>query len=443
MNFPEPMQSRSRWADGVMLGLIFAFGLTLRLAYIAITPGDPREGEQDPHYYALIARNLLEGRGFIELQARAYRPPAFPALLALISAIFGPSFSAAQAVMAVCGALHPVLLALWARALATPRVGYFAAWLAAIHPQFLRYPQTLYAEPFYFFILAAAMWLLLRGLRISSLPQVALSGAVFGIGALTREVTLMMPLFLGLWFWFNRPDKKEAARHRWQGARSTRMWCIFSLSMAAVVLPWTARNYVLFKSLVPISTNSGINFYIGNNPDANLTPDFSDPNFWKLAPGVDWRDGAGELEAHRRGLREGLHYIAAHPARSAQKSVQRAALLWTPPLGGLDGTSRSTVLLRAFWLAFTLMTWGFALYGLWRTRSAWRMLALPLLVIIGFSLPYVLTYVDARYRLPMESFLLFYSALGLDALWQWRGAFARRSKPQTRIKAAGYGRQQA
>ncbi len=425
----EQLSQQQRRLDFVVLALIFGVGLALRLAYIAVTPGDPTQSNQDPHYYALIAQNLNAGRGYAELSARAYRPPAFPFLLSLIYAVFGAKVGAAQVVVAVFGALHPVLLALWARILSTRRVGYLAGGLAAIHPQFLRYPQMLYSEAFYFFILALATLLLLRALRSGSTAQLVLAGLSFGAAALTREITLVMPLLVGLWFWLNRPSAARNAAHRehneprpvlWQGTRSARAWWVFSLSMALAVVPWTARNYRIFHALVPISTNAGINFYMGNNAKSTATPDFSDPDFWKLAPGVSWREGAGELEAHQKGFREGLHYVAAHPAQSLGRYARKAVIFWTPPLGGFGGLPRSAALIRGVWLVFTLLTWGLALYGLWVTRRAWRLLALPILVVVTFSLPYVASYVDTRYRLPLEGFLLFYTALGLEAMLQRR-----------------------
>jgi hypothetical protein len=36
----------------------------------------------------------------------------------------------------------------------------------------------------------------------------------------------------------------------------------------AVVAPWTWRNWRAFGELVPIATNGGVNFWMGNNPNA-------------------------------------------------------------------------------------------------------------------------------------------------------------------------------
>jgi len=41
---------------------------------------------------------------------------------------------------------------------------------------------------------------------------------------------------------------------------------------------------------------------------------------------------------------------------------------------------------------------------------------LPLLVMICFSLPYILTFTDTRYRLPMEGLAIFYAMVGVELL---------------------------
>ena len=99
--------------------------------------------------------------------------------------------------------------ALWVRQLSTRRIGYFAGVAVAIHPQFIRYPQTLYSESFYLFLLFAGMTLLMTALRRRSLVVAVLTGVTFGLGALTRETTLMMPAIVGLWL---LPGRKAFSR---------------------------------------------------------------------------------------------------------------------------------------------------------------------------------------------------------------------------------------
>ncbi len=74
--------------------------------------------------------------------------------------------------------------------------------------------------------------------------------------------------------------------------------------------------------------------------------------------------------------------------------------------------------MRFMWLVFYVFTLGFGAYGfakLWRAPAR-KLIQLPLLVMICFSIPYVLTFTDTRYRLPMEGFAIFYAMVGVEML---------------------------
>jgi 4-amino-4-deoxy-L-arabinose transferase-like glycosyltransferase len=376
-------------------------GLALRLAYIALLRGAPETHTEDPYYYSLIARHLIEGKGYLEIAAHAYRPPAYPWLLAGIYAVAGANLFVARLVLATLGALSAVCATLWVRQLSTQRIGYFAGFTVAVYPQFVRYPQTLYSEAFYLFLLFLGMALLLTALRRSSLLVAVLTGVTFGLAALTRETTLIMPAIVGLWLLLARKDFSRSA---------AKVWLVMAAATILTVLPWTVRNYFVLRTFVPIATNSGINFYIGNNPAATGLPD------WRLAPGVAWKDGANEVEAHRAGLQQGLGYVRGHIALTVGMWFKKVWLLWRPPVYGYEGLSLSVAAMRFMWLIFYLLTLAFGAFGfvrLWHSPAR-RVVLLPLLVMICFSIPYVLTFTDTRYRLPMEGFAIFYAMIGFE-----------------------------
>ena len=50
------------------------------------------------------------------------------------------------------------------------------------------------------------------------------------------------------------------------------------LSAAAVISPWTLRNYRVHGEWILISSNGGINFWIGNNEQA--TGEFIEPPYF-------------------------------------------------------------------------------------------------------------------------------------------------------------------
>jgi 4-amino-4-deoxy-L-arabinose transferase-like glycosyltransferase len=384
-----------------MLCGIFLAALALRLMYIFLVPHEPEPPMDDRHYYFITAQHILEGKGIMQLRSFAYQPPLFPALEAGVFAVFGLNNTLAVEVMlALFSALQCVLLALWASSLATRRVGYIAGAWAALYPQFIRYPQTRYSEAFYMFMLALGIWLVVRALQNGSWRRFLLAGAVCGLGALTREASVfLLPIVAG-WFWLG---------HKSLPPNLANSFLVFAAGMILVIAPWTVRNWFVLNAFVPISTNGGVNFYMGNNPDA-------DGRFvWKLAPGVDWQDGANEVFANKQGFREGLKYVAENPGRTVQMWFKKAWYLWEPP-SLAKSTSNLELVFRLGWLVFYLAMAVLAVYGFLRLGAAWRSVSFVLLTIVFMSLPYIATYATSRYRLPMESVLLFYSALGVEFL---------------------------
>jgi hypothetical protein len=50
---------------------------------------------------------------------------------------------------------------------------------------------------------------------------------------------------------------------------------LIGVVLVAMMLPWVVRNYVQFHSLIPVSTNSGVNLLLGNSPltQPNIKPE--------------------------------------------------------------------------------------------------------------------------------------------------------------------------
>jgi 4-amino-4-deoxy-L-arabinose transferase-like glycosyltransferase len=386
---------------------IFLLALLLRLVYIFVVPHEPEPPMDDRHYYALTAQQILAGNGILQNRAYAYQPPVFPVLEAGVFALFGVNnTTAVEIVLAFFGALQCVFLALWAKELATERVGLLAGLWAAAYPQFIRYPQTRYSEAFYMCLIALGLWALTRALRNRSAWLVAVAGAVFGLSALTREVSLFFIPVIACWFWTGRRNLPEGL---------PRYLATFVLGMALVITPWTIRNWLVLRTFAPISTNGGINFYIGNSPRAEGRYNREVPFDWFVVPGVEWNDGAAEVEANKRGFAEGLKYVKEYPGRALKRWGNNAYYLWEPP-SLTKAKSGKELVLRLGWLIFYLAMFGFGVYGLYRLGGRWRSVSLGLFGLLFLSFPYFITYADTRYRLPAESVFIFYTAVGLDFL---------------------------
>jgi len=384
---------------------LFIVALLLRVAYVLAVPGPTYFHDMtggDPLYFAMIADNIVAGHGFLEKKARAYRPPVYPTVMAGCFALWGDRTLPVQLLLCLCGALHAVLTVLWCRCLIPPRAASCAGWMVALYPQFVRYPQTGYGEPLFLALLALVLWRLLFAAQAGRARQAWGAGLLCGVAALTRETALAVPIAYLLWVAVNRQALP----------RPGRTWLAFSVGCALAILPWTIRNYVVLDAFIPISTNGGVNVYLGNNPRA--APIHVD---WYVVPGVQWDDGANEVEANRQGMAAGLRYIREHPGRTAWMALVKLWCLWRPPWYDFDRGGLTEHLFRSVWLVCYLALLALSGRGLWRSRARWRALALPAWLILGFCAAIVLTKAETRYRLPIIAVLVCYAGLGLG---DWR-----------------------
>lgn len=266
-----------RWP---ILLLLFA-GLLLRLWLISITPLDPRfSNADDGDFYRRALRLAVTGQ-YID-DAWLIRPPlhvfffAIWLKLALVAGLpqYGVLF--VQIAQAIIGTLTILAGYAVARRLFTSELAgiLFGGFLALWFP-FVEQPTVLFSELLYLFLFLVHVWLLLRfgqgkhsvgepgsptppssaSEQSGSLTNLALSGLVLGAAALTRSPALYSLAFVLLWLLL-----RPGATRNWPAL--IRQGLLVVACCLAVVLPWTARNYLVYERLIPVDTLGQINLWL-------------------------------------------------------------------------------------------------------------------------------------------------------------------------------------
>jgi tetratricopeptide (TPR) repeat protein len=192
--------------------------------------------------------------------------------------------------------------------------------------------------------------------------------------------------------------------------------------------PCWIHNYFIARDPVFLSAHSGINFWIGNNPDANGYPRFP--------PGLH----AGQAAMLQDSI-TAAEEAAGHPLKRADVSRYWSAkaknYIATQPLAWFKLLS---VKLFNFWSAFRYddlsivtslrehrvilpgLSFGLvAAFGLpgmivvWRSRKTARWVIAAVLLHMAALMP---VFVTERYRLPIVPGLLVCAAVGLTVFWQ-------------------------
>jgi hypothetical protein len=381
---------------------VCAVAVGIRLHALWHLPPEVWGGSENERVAAALAR----GRGWCDAFAAGTGPtahvaPLYPLLLSGIYRLCGtyqtPAGRLAQASLAIAGStLVVLLLPLLARSLGlSVGAGWAAAFVAAWLPANLCNEATGSHEQ----IVATLALFGLVAVCLRLQHENWSGRRALGTAALVvAVVTLLAPNFLLV------PALFFLAEGWWRsGERRRILRC--GLTLLAVVLvtvlPWLVRNYVVLGGLVPLRSNLGLELAAGNRPDADgytYTAGFHEMHPFYSAAERARLVRVGELAYMKDKQREALGWIAARPGGFAWLTLRRAFLFWfTPDERWYTLDFRLRLSARVYGLLGLAML-AELLRLLRRGHPAGRLLACTLL---GVGLPYFVTHVEMRYRLPI------------------------------------------
>jgi tetratricopeptide (TPR) repeat protein len=385
----------------------------------------------DGEYHNEWAQQILHGDFWG--QDVYFRAPLYPYFLALLYKISGSSIAFAVFVQHLLGAASCGLVYGLARQFFRAHVALLAGVLAALYWPLVYFEGDLLIVTLIIFLDLVAFILLVRSTRSMRLSLAVSAGLVLGMSAIARpNILILLPLI---------PFVYAAGREKiHDGKTGTRFWLRRTVLVYAgatlVILPVLIRNYVVGHDIVPIASQGGVNFYIGNNPQSDGRT--------AVVPGTRWdwwggyEDAVHMAETARgRKLRpsevsdyfftRGLEFIVTDPGRSIPLIARKIYLFWAAGERSNNKyiyffwrlTALGRVPLVGFWLVAPLALLGGAL--LWRRR---RQLALLYLFVVAYSLGVIAFFVNARFRLPVVPILIIFAAYAALYLWH---AFRRRT----------------
>ena len=358
--------------------LIFVIALLVRVLAVAhvmqFLGTRPLYVSNEPSH---IAASLAAGMGFsapyagAPIAATAQQPPLYPLILAGIFKLLAPwtvaSAWAALILNALAGAVVTILIYAVGKMYFDTSTALLSAWAWALWP----YEAGRYATLLSNFCLAGVAFLgfiLFFEKARRSDRQWWLLGILAGCLALLQ--TTFVAVFIIYAGWMIRYNSRAFAR--------------FTLAFFLCVLPWTVRNYVRFREVIPIRDNFGLELWVGNRPAMEGTKDFSgdfpdhDPSLYGQL---------GETKFMRTKLNESLTFIKEKPGAFVFRVAQRIVEFWTIPV----------------W-TWTLVSIGAFAGMVISFRRAW-----PLgVALLAFPIVYYITHVWAPYRHPIEPIILLF-----------------------------------
>lgn len=412
------------------LWLALALALALRVVAWWIAPHPELLGDEREYYSA--AAILADGRGLAFIDAGLWvRSPLYIVVLGGIFRLFGPGLFPVWAIQTMLGLASIALIYLLARRCYERRaVARVTALLCAIYLPLAAYAGLLLSETCFTFLLIAAMLALATRARYGGWVLLVLAGAALGAASLTRGSALPFLAAVPIWALALARGHPATADTVDTGSQPGPLWrsaIVLGIALA-VVAPWTLRNAIVYRAIIPVETTGGYNFWLGAMGGRN----------------------AGQIEAIFReipnqGERQSVAWargwaiVRDDPAGYAAKAAKEAGDLWRLNFGSFERLVRGYGLGKVppAWLALTFLL-----------DDLLYLAALPLAVLgwcqrlrredrwlIGLWIAYncataAVFFAISRFRLPLMPLVLLLAARGAVALLDWWRAGRPTARPR-------------
>ena len=300
--------------------MVVAFAL--RVAWAAYAEFAPTLSD-DAGRYQFLGQALADGRGFINPNGNEtmFWPPGYPFMLAALyklwpAGAFGQhEVTLALVLNAALGALTCALVYAIARRAFPEPVALVGAAVTAVFPSLVFFANVTLTEVPYTFLALLGLLLIVESQARDRWWLLVPAGLIIGFAALVRGQALLLPLVAGpFWLVATRDLRASVARVAGVGALSL-----------LVVAPWTARNYAESGSLVLLSSNAGVDFYISHSEGADGRGRKVDELVFRYPelPPME-----AEARVNRDGFEEGIEWAVRHPLDEIELAARKLFYLY-------------------------------------------------------------------------------------------------------------------
>ena len=200
--------------------------------------------------YDQIAVDLAAGAPFPTIDV----PWGYGYFLALFYWAFGPTPAPALVVQVVLNAFIPLLVYRVAARDFDTRVAAIATCLVAVLSFNTVYASTEASDSVCTFLFMLMLWSFVEARHGGRLTMFVATGVLLGLSAQFRPNLLVLPIVLAAFHVFNRRFSSRAIA---EGA-------LVVVVAAAMLVPWTLRNYRLTGEFIPTSTHGGVQLWYGS-----------------------------------------------------------------------------------------------------------------------------------------------------------------------------------
>ncbi len=261
--------------------------------------------------------------------------------------------------------------------------------------------------------------------------RIYIIGLIYGLAAIARPTILVILPVLIFYLFFYRLKPQAKFKKRLIPI------AILFAGLLTVILPVTIRNYAVGKDVVLISYQGGVNFWIGNNDQADGKTAGA-PGYFKAqgeyqdnvkfsSRRVAENDLGKELKPSQISsywYKKGFEYIAKHPDGFIRLFIKKLYFIWN---SYEIESNRNLYSQREYSSLLSILLWhtllGFpfgliaplALAGIYIMIRKWERRYLLLLgILFSYQLVLILFFITSRFRVPTLPFLIILAAFAID-----------------------------
>ena len=407
----------------ILIGVL-ALALFLRITHWLDVREDPFTAQliMDSFEYDRWAQEIAAGNWVGD--GVFFQAPLYPYILAVLFSLFGHNLDLVylfQAFFALAG-----IYALYrtGRKLGGEVLGLTTATLASLYGVFIFYDIQIMKESLAVSLACFLLWNLVEAREGRRFRLWMSAGVLSGLLCLLREnMLLVFPLMLLLVI-----VRGSGRLEMFKNAAGCLMGLILVLSPVAV------RNGIVGGVFSPTTFQGGVNYYIGNNPDATgtyqpIVPGKQIPSYERNEPIRIAEQSEGRhlstAEVSQFWLDKALSWAVKNPVDFVRLQLKKLMMFWSwyewP-----DAVDYYYARDNSIVLGFPLIEFGgvliLALLGLVLWRKKIRTLFPIVLFVLAWMMSTVLFFLFSRYRLPVVPALLLLAALPLSG---WLESFRK------------------
>lgn len=419
---------RTLWPDSLRPGhYIFAAVFLVRLIVLIRLASSSMllPSGSDMQFYNDWAKQILQGhwsdhRAF-------YGLPLYPFLLAVLYRIFGyspfvPGFFQACLEGGTAVLIYQIIVRLLGEVALGPDrsatvTGILAAagWCFFVPAQ--AYSAILMPTAAAIFVFWFLVWQIVRMPEALSRRRCLIVGLLLGFTAMgVATILFLVPLLLAAVI-----IRQKDISSRFAAAG------LFVTGIVAGTAPCWAHNYFVAREPVFLSAHGGINFWLGNNPEATGYPHFPGLHAGQgqmLRESIDQAEAAAgrslkRWEVSRYWSDKAREYIAAHPHEWLHLLALKIGNFWNAfeydDLGVIGNLRAQGVLFHGVHFGFVAVLGLAGMVTAWRVMPGSRWITAAIALQLAAVLP---VFVTERYRLPAVPGLLVLAGVGLHRLYQ-------------------------